>query len=301
MKRAWRDIALVTRYELSDSLRSRRVAVLLVLYVGVGLLSINLFIHVLHKLENQLSDALQLPASASAGAVTSSLWKSERFRRMLVSLVGNEEVALDLLGFPPVALMQGWLALTFTPFLTVLGAAGRIAEEVGAGSARMALFRTSRGAWCLGKFLGQTALVLVALLLNAAAAWTVARFRVAGLDAGAAASGMLLFAGRAWLYALPFLGLALGVSQCTRSAHLATALAFAGLVVQAALYGVAKWAPGRGFAAAWETLALLLPQGHHLALWRMDAPHLAQAAAYLVGLALAYLFAAHAFFRRRDL
>jgi hypothetical protein len=33
----------------------------------------------------------------------------------------------------------------------------------------------------------------------------------------------------------------------------------------------------------------------------MDAPHLAQAAAYLVGLALAYLFAAHAFFRRRDL
>ena len=98
-----RSILIVARYELADAIRTRRVIVLLILYLAGAMLACNGFITVLHKLEAQLVESLSLSPTSSAGAVTEALWKSTPFRRMITRLVGSKQVALGmiymLLGF----------------------------------------------------------------------------------------------------------------------------------------------------------------------------------------------------------
>ena len=179
MSTFFRHVWVVLRYELADTIRSRRVVILLLLYLAGAMLTCNGFITAMHKLETQLADTLALPAASSAGVVTDTLWRSKTFRRMVISLVGNKEIALEILSVPPIAVIYGWLAFMFTPVLVTLSAAGRIAEEVSSGSVRYVLTRTSRPAWCIGKFMGQACEVLLALVLSAIGTWSLARFHMA--------------------------------------------------------------------------------------------------------------------------
>lgn len=301
MNKILRDIGLVTRYELQDAVRSRRAVVMLGLYLVAAVLSCNGFIGAMHRIEAQVAEMLQIQAPDAAGTMTETLWKSDRFRHMIRDLVGDADVAEGLFGQSPMVLIYGWLAFMYTPLLVVLTASGRVAEEVASGSARFALFRTPRLSWCLGKFLGQAGLIFLALVLNAAGAWCVARFRMPGADGAVMAQGMLLFAGRAWLYALPFLGLSLGVSQLTRSPNLALVFSIVAMAGLSLLYWVSRLGTGEGFQRVGPLVRALTPQGHRLDLWRMDAPHLVTAGAYLATLGLVYLALGHLFFRRRDL
>ncbi len=301
MTASLRDIGLIMRHELADALRSRRAALVLALYLGTAVLFMNVFINVLHRLEGELSEMLRIPASASAGTVADALWGSQRLRRMIGHLVGDPSLVDGLMRWPPIVLLYGWVVFLFTPLLVLLSSAGRIAEELGSGSVRYIAFRTDRLSWSIGKFGGQALQTLVALLLGAVAAWTVARFRLHAMDAWTVAYGMGVFALRGWLYALPFLGLALGLSQVTRSDPKATVLSFVAFATQLVLYGIARHFRGDGLRAAWDVLLTLLPQGHYMDLWRMDLPHLVTASAYLAALAALPLLAGHAALAGRDL
>ena len=120
MREFLRQIWVVLRYELADSVRSRRVLILLLLYLAGAMLACNGFISAIQKVEGQLSEALALPGSTTPGAVADALWRSKAFRRIVISLVGHKEIALEVLSLPPIAVIYGWLAFTFTPVLVVL-------------------------------------------------------------------------------------------------------------------------------------------------------------------------------------
>lgn len=222
LKRFFKEVAVVARYELADAVRSRRAAVVIVLYMTGAVVAMNGFISILHRLEEQIARTLGISVLESAGAVTDSLWRSVHFRNMIIGLVGDRDIAMDLLDIPPIALMFGWLAFTFTPMLVMLTTSARIADEIGSGSVRYSLQRCSRATWSLGKFAGQAGLVVLALLLSAISAWVVARIRLDIMDSWATAQAFMIFAGKAWIYSFAFIGLATGVSQMSRPANRCT-------------------------------------------------------------------------------
>ena len=296
-----RSILLIARHELADALRSRRAAAVLFLYVAGAMLTMHAFILALHSMEVSLANAFQVSASNRAGTVTDALWRNEAFRNMIAELVGDKAVANDLLSMPPIALLYGWLAFAFTPILVVLSAAPRIAEEVHSGSVRFALVRVPRLTWCTGKFLGQALETIPALLLSALGAWIVARFRMAGMDGPETMRVMVLFAWKAWIFSLPFLGLALCVSQLARSPHLANGLAVIAWIAVSVLSVIARQKLRHGASYLWEGLSMLLPAGHRLGLWRSDGSHVVTSAVFLVTLAAVLFLLGHVVFRRKDL
>jgi ABC-type transport system involved in multi-copper enzyme maturation permease subunit len=301
VKRFTRDVLIVARHELADAVRSRRAVVLLLLYLAGAMLCSVGFITVLHKVEVQLAETLNISASNSTGGVTEALWQSRFFKRMLQSLAGDDDIVRGLLATHPIAVFYGWLALAATPLLVVLTTSGRIAEEVASGSVRLVLLRTSRPAWCLGKFFGQAALILVALTLSAAGTWCVARFQLSSFPPLAVARSMLIFVGRAWIYSLAFAGLALGVSQLCRSAMQATALSFLVWLGTAALCRVTQHFSGDGLRRIWELLHNIFPQAHRIDLWRQDPARLTMAITFLCALSLCYLMLGTMAFGKKDM
>lgn len=297
----WKNIWIVAREEIADSVQSRRVAVLIILYLAGSMLACNGFISTIHKLESQLTELMALGSVSSPGAVTDALWKSESFRRMVIHLTGDKDVAMELLSIPPMAVIYAWLVFTFIPLLVMMSSAGRISEEVHAGSCRFVLTRITRSAWCLGKFVGQAMEVIVPLTLSVIGAWCIARFRLTGMDGIAVMRGMIFYGWKAWIYSLSFIGLALGISQLTRSPNQAMAFGFLAWVVMSILSLMANHFAGDGIRQIWLGVQMIIPMGHRMDLWRLDFAHVCQASIYLVALGLAYLYAGHVVFTKKDL
>lgn len=295
-----RAIFTIARNELADSIRSRRTAVLLLLYVAGAVAGALLFVKTLQKIEIQLAETLGVQAVKDAGSVTAALWKSQTFRHMVTGLTGDKGLAESLLSLTPLALFYGWLSFAFSPLLGVLTTAPRMAEEVWMGSVRFVLFRSSRLAWCLGKFIGQALQLLLALFLSAVAAWCVGRLQMASFEPLATAGGMMMFVWKAWIYTLAYLGLATAISLICRSPNLATALSILALTLVAAISRIADHLAGDGWRRVWEALCQLTPHGHYNDLWRFDSAHFLPAVLFLLLIGIGYLLAGYAVLRRKD-
>lgn len=299
--RVFLQFLIVTRHEIVDAFRSKRAITLILLYLLGSIAACNLFVYSLHRIEDELVEAMGLVPYGEAGGVTRALWNSDHFRHMLTGLIGDRELAVQLLSIPPLAIFFGWVALSFTPLLVILMSTPRIAEEVGTSSARFVLFRTTRGSWCCGKFAGQSVLLLSALLLSAVAAWVVGLIRMPSFDQVHSLTAILSYGLKAWVYAIAYIGLALGVSQLSRSPVIATGIA---LVMMTILTGVATasghWR-GPGWFRILDITYLLTPRGNHMALWHPDFAHLVPGLIILPALGFLYFSVGHVFFSRRDL
>ncbi|MBP7275074.1 MAG: ABC transporter permease subunit [Kiritimatiellae bacterium] len=295
--RAW---LCITLNELADAVRSRRAGVVLLLYIAIAALSMNVFLSGLQRIETQLAETLRISASSTPGAVTRSLWQSERFRRMVGAAVRDDRLVKDLFGTPPEVLVHGALSFFYTPLLVMLLTAHRIAEERAGGSARYVLFRASRWVWVLGKTGGQALLLLASLLAGAVAAWTIARFRMSDLQGWGTMAGMIQWSLRSWVFALGFLGLSLGISQLTRNPGLASALGVLSLMVLSILNTLAEHFSGPGVRQLWELGRVLSPYPWRTDLWRSSPAEFWPAVLMVVGLGLCYVLAGYAAWRRRD-
>ena len=295
-----RHIGLIMRNECQDALRSRRALVVILLFMAAALLTMNGFLTILLRLENELAETLQLPAAEQPGAVVDALWRSDRFHRMVARAVRSEELVRDLVGMSPIALVYAGLLFFYTPLLVALAAPVRVAEELAGGSVRYVLIRASRLSWSVGKFLGQAAVLVVALLCSGLGAWVLVRMRMAGASDWRHGAEMLFWAGRAWVYGMAFLGMVLGVAHVTRSPSRCTAIA----LLTVFLVGTLAWASERYAGPGWRQMGYvihpLLPQAHRLDLWRSSAAHAVPAAVMLLALGTGYLLAGYAWFRRRD-
>lgn len=284
--------------ELESALHSRRALVLVLLYLVSAICCMYGTISLFGKMETEVAKVLQLPEGGKSGVISATLWKSASFSRMVQKGVDDDLVFADIQGRHPVELAYAWLAFLLAPFLAVWTAGNRISEDVHNGTVRYVLVRCTRAQWALGKYLGQVFMVGLALGLGALGAWLVAAFRLGGVDVMTLLPGMLDWAMRAWLYSVGWLGLALGISQMTRSSNYATFFGTVGVIVLLVLPNMlrASWCQEFGLA----NLDLLTPRYANLGLWRRSLPVVAAAAFHLTVLGLFYWTVGHAVFRRRD-
>ncbi len=211
------------------------------------------------------------------------------------------DLALSLLSVPPLALLYGWVALTFGPVFVVLTSGDAIASELSSGSARFALARSERSAWALGKLLGQALLLLAGILAGALASYVTGFVQLASFPLMDTALWMLRYALSAFVYGFAFLGLALGTSQLTRSVPWSRAMAVLALAGVSAAAGVLGRDDVRERAPVLaDSLRQFFPGAHRLDLWRPELADSGPALAVLVALGFAYFLAGHVRFARRD-
>jgi ABC-type transport system involved in multi-copper enzyme maturation permease subunit len=298
----FRSAITVANYEVLDALRSRRVWILLILFTAGAIAGLAIFLRVLHSMEQQMAVALNIPAAQTTGGAASTLWKSNMFREMLIHLLdGNRELAESLLSYQILSLFFAWMAFTFGPLLAVLTSGARVTEEIWSGSARFVLFRIPRGSWYAGKFAGQAAVFLMALLAGAAGAWAFGCWKMAGMDKPMALAEMLTFACKAWVYGLAYLGLANGVALFSRSPILATVLGIISMIVVSAGQKIAEYYSGDGWRSLLDLVARLTPSAHFIDWLRPDLPHAVPAGIFLLCLAVAYSWCGYAVLARKDL
>jgi ABC-type transport system involved in multi-copper enzyme maturation permease subunit len=282
-------------FEWRDAVRSRRAVVVLALYLAAALLGMNGSITVLGKIESQLTEVLQLPADETRGVVSTTLWQSKRFQRIVRSSVGDSLIYDDICGRHPAELLAAWFAFFYVPILTVLVAGNRAADDLHSGAVRYMITRVTRLEWSLGKYLGLSVLLLCALLAGALAAWGVAALRLSGTGVGALLPAMLGWGVKAWCASLAWLGLALGLSHLVQSGAKATALGTLAVFVWSVVPPLIE-----RFAAPASVLTRLFPDGVDGGLWRAAPLPVACAAVWLLALGLLYLFAGAAVFLRKD-
>lgn len=296
-----RDVLLVASADLRESLRSWRALLLLLVFAAGSVAASLIFIEVLSQAEAVAARALRVPATERPGALTSTLRESDELLQVLNDLIGDADVVREVLEIPPIALFYGWVALTFVPALATFVAGGSVASERASGAARFALARTDRTSWALGKLAGAALLLFVGLQLAAAAVWVVGALRTTGMPWAETALWLTRMAGRGWIYGLPWLGLAVGISQLTRSTYLAWGLCLCGLILGGLLRGllnipaVEAWDPGLVGAAR-----TLLPGSHELDLWRASWVDRGPATAVLAAQGVVAFTAGHLRFLRAD-
>ena len=291
----------MTCYEWFDAVRSRRVLVALLLYMAAAACTMHWSISILGNLETQLADILQLPQSSRTGVISTTLWKSKRFQDIMSHMVQNGSVYRDIFGNHPVELIYAWLLFFYMPMLVVLVTANRIPEEVGSGSVRYVMFRSTRGAWVLGKFFGQLSLIALAVLCSGVCAYLVALIRLGRHVPPGILLNMLVWAAKAWVYSVPFAGLVMGLSLFTKSSGKSTII---GLLAILACFVVTVMAVHFSAYTGWRSflpyLAAVLPTDYEMLMWRKSFIPLATGTATLISLGFFYLGIGYFFFRKRD-
>jgi ABC-type transport system involved in multi-copper enzyme maturation permease subunit len=289
-----RSVGLVARFDLFDSLRSRKAIALILIYIVISLAGSAIFIQGLNKLRERVEQRL-------GAEVTTEVLESDQTVEAITELVGDKELARTLVTTPPLALFYGWLALAFIPLVVVLTSADAISNELVTGSARYALFRVDRLSWALGKLAGQALLMVVGVLLGALASYLLGVFMLDKFDASGTAWWMARMAGRASVYGFAYLGVALCASMLVKSNGGARGIAI-GLLFLLWMFGsllglkpIVELAPV--FIGA---VHKVFPNAHSTDLWRPQLIHRLVAMGALVAIGAAYFAAGFARLSRRD-
>jgi hypothetical protein len=299
-ERLLRDAGVVAMNEWQDALRSRRGLVVLLLFLAGAVGGILMAISFIHSIERNLAKALVLEPTDGTGSMTATLWQNQSFRSTVTDLVDDPDLAEALLSAPPLSLFFCGIVFFLTPMLVAMTSSHRLTEDIWSGASRFVLYRTSRLAWCLGKFAGQAGVLLVALMISVPAAWLCGWIRMDDFPVWATLVSMSIFAVKAWIYALSFLGLVSGLSLFVRNPGVATAIGVLGLAALSVVYHVAGHYSGEGWWILLELPRFLTPYAYHVDLLRPDWRHMLPSIITLLTLSLAYLLAGYAHLARRD-
>lgn len=294
-------IGRVAVTEWGLALRSRRALVVTLLFLAVSCLVMYCTISIFAALEREVVTALRLPPSATTGAVSMALWKSPIFVRIMDHFAGNSLVFADIRGRHPILLAYAMFLFQIVPLLTLLVSASRVADDVRNGTARYWLVRVTRTEWSLGKFFGEALMLAAAMGVGALAAWGVVLCRLPAADGLRTLPGIVDWTVRAWMYAIAWLGLFLGLSHVVKSGGKAMALGILSLLGAAAWSLMLENASGLSDCLSGLThLDVLVPEASWPLLWRRSPSAVLQGAVQLAALAFLYLALGAAIFRRRD-
>jgi ABC-type transport system involved in multi-copper enzyme maturation permease subunit len=298
-----RDVGTIARFEIAEAIRSRLLAVMLLLFVGTGALGAWGFSQLLGRIEDNAARVMGTPRLKRPGGTVRQMRESKSYRDMLRVALGDDAKADYYAEKPPLVVFFGWASLLFTPWLILFTSSETIASEVGSRGIRYALLRTGRLTYAVGKFAGQALLLLAVMLLSAVTFFGVAWLTLAGFEAGATALGMLAYLPRVLVYNLPFLAFAFLASMLTASANLARVLSLGGMVGLGILYAFSL----QEFADAgpvgqslWELVRYLSPFAHKSGLSYPPGGALPADVAVCLVLSVLYFAAGYAVLRRRD-
>jgi predicted thioesterase len=292
-----RDVLLVARNELSDSIRSRRTLMLVFLYAALIVFAGWMMIRFIESISIRMLTELGISSYEDADALAPVLWKSAEYQRLTRGFLGAE-LQESAAGMHPFGWIFGVMAFTLTPILVMWTSAARIAEDVGSRAVRFVAVRISRLSWCLGKYAGQAIQLLLAMLAGGTCMWILGLLYMPGFAPAASAGAIFRMTIASWIWGLGFLGLATGVSQLTARHHMATAM---GTIVLIAVYVVHVLSDNINRHAAWKLLDNFFPTGYYRGLWSWEPACLLPAVVMTCALSLLYLFAGYFFFSKRDL
>ena len=298
-----RDALLVARFDLGESLRSRRALVLLLLYLAGSMAGAGGFVTLLQEIESAVAAQLSVAQTQNPGAMTSTLLASDQFLDVLAGLLGDRALAAELVAVPPMALFYSWMATFFAPVLVVMTSSDTVTGELSSGSARFALFRTDRLSWAMGKLGGQTLTLGVGLLLGAIGVHAVGWIWLGRFEPGATAWWLLRLTGRAWIYGFAYVGIVLGVSQLTRSVNWARGLSLLALIgagVASSALGSERLQRKFDLPVLMETVRQLFPGAHKIELWRPELVDRLPPMLMLCAIGVTAFFVGHLVFARRD-
>ncbi len=288
-------------FELAGAMRSRRALVYVVLYLAISLLGMNGSISGLAKMEEQLSDILQVEKTeGKSGVVSAALWKSKPFQNLARKVVGDSLVYDDICGKHPAELIYAWIVFLAVPLLAVFVSSRRIAEDIKSGSAKYMLLRVTRLEFTMAKYLGMALLVLFGLLAGAVGAWCVAAFRLSGADIPALLPAMLMWSVKAWFLSLAWIGIALSVSHFFMSGAKADAVATIILIAFSVAPTLLTHFADGPISGKLRVFMMIFPSEAADQLWRTSFLPVATAALWLVMLGLFWLSLGHIYFSRRD-
>ncbi|MFT5587559.1 MAG: ABC-type transport system involved in multi-copper enzyme maturation permease subunit [Cognaticolwellia sp.] len=282
----FRDILLVAGFDLRSSLRSWKALGLLALYLAGSMAASGIFVSALQEIEGVLADTLGVAQTSQPGAMTAQLMQSPEVLEILGGLLGDSDLALQLVQIPPLALFYFWLALVLLPVLVTITSADAISFERGTGAARFVLSRTNLTSYVWGKAVGQLALMFVGVIAGGVGVWLVGYFSLQSFDGPATAAWMLRLGLRTLPWGAAWLGLSLGVSQVTR--HWVASLAAAMVMLVAVGIGgqvllhldwLTDTAP-----LVQELLSPLFPAAHKTDLFRPEFSRRLPAMAMLIAL-----------------
>jgi ABC-type transport system involved in multi-copper enzyme maturation permease subunit len=301
-----RDVALVARFELAESLRSKLLVVMVLLFVGAGALGAWGYTELLGKIEANAAKVTGAPTTRRPGAVVRR-FRDMRGYRDLVRMFSRDDAQADYFAaIPPIVLFFGWVTFTFTPWLVLFTSAETIATEVASRSIRYSALRTGRLEFALGKAAGQALIIVGVTALSALMFYLVAWASLDGFEHGATTRGLLAYWPRVVLYTLPFLGWAMLASMLTSSANLARIVSLGGAVVLAIVWGLVKSPPrwlkgGPVFESIRDLFGYVTPFGHYGGLIYPPGGELASDVTVCLALTVLYFAAGYAVLRRRDL
>lgn len=279
-------------FEASTAFRNRRAIVTTLLFAVIGAAVMYLTIRLFAELEEQVVTLLGLPAAATPGEVSMTLWRSEQFKRIVSHMLGGGLVFNDILGQHPVVLAFAGFVFQAVPVLTLLSAAPSAAGAIRSGSVRYTLLRITRTEWTLGLFLAEAAVLLEAMILLALAAGAVAFWMLPNATAAALLPSLLGWSLRAWLYSIAWLGVFTGVSLAVTTPGKATILSIILMVaLSCAGFAIGEYAPWADF---------LRPQGFRDLLWRSSPSALFEGITGSLSVAFLYLGLGGVAFSRRD-
>lgn len=294
-------VLIVASFDFAESIRSRKSIALMILFLIGSLGATGFFIRFVQAVEEALAETLAVSTTSKVGTMTSTLFDSELFRRAVWRMVGDREVADAIVGMPPLALFYASLSLGSVPLLAVLFSCDAVSGEVATGASRFSLFRVDRLTYALGKLGGQALLLLLGLLVGAVACYGLGAYYLASFDYTATAAWMLRMSVRAWIYGLPYLGLALAVSQATRSVNWSRALALSALFAVAIVGALLEWDRVQDWSPTLvQTAQQMLPSAHRLDLWRPSLLDRLPALVMLPALAAVAFSIGYLRFQKRD-
>jgi hypothetical protein len=298
-----RDVALVARFELGESLRSRLLAVMILLFVGAGALGAWTYSAFVEQAEEKAAQVLDAPRAGKPGAAVRRLRDSQSYRDVLRFFVRDDRKADYFAAFPPIVVFYAFASFLFSPWLILFTSAETIASEVSSRAIRYSLLRTGRLTYALGKALGQLAILVGVTGLAALVFYVVAWIKLSGFEPVATALGLLGYWPRVVIYTMPFLSWALFASMATASANFARIVSLGGAVLLAIASGIASWAErqdGSPTAGALSLLGVITPFGHAEGFRYPLGGALPADLAICLMLTVLYFFAGFAILRRRD-
>ena len=283
-----RDVALIAGFDLRESLRTRRALVLVLLYMLIAAAASGMYVKAVRAIRDNVA-----AIAPEAGANELAMAQDEGYRQMLLVLSGGDAALAAHLGtFPAMVLLFAWVSLAFLPWFIALTSYDLIAGELHLRTVRYAALRTSRGAFVLGKVLGQAALVAGVAALGMLPVLLIGAIYLPGFDILATLLALLSTWPITVICALSYLGVVALASQLCKGPGAARALAV-GLLF-------AVWL-GSLLPDPWSWLALLSPWHWKFGLFHPAIAERSLAIAACLGLCVGYTALGYLRFRGRDL
>ncbi len=302
MIRSLLDTWWVAVYELGEAVRTRLFQLVILAYLGGIGFSVWLFTEILSEAEARIAETLMVPATKTPGALLPQLLQNGDIRDLLAPLVGGDQAALALLDQPPLGLWVGVFSMGLLPMVLVFTASGTVSAEIRSRSIRFLLVRTGRLEIAVGKLVGQTMLGLVAATLGVGLAWGMGMVMMTGNDPVALAVTLATRCAWSCVFAIPFVGLAMGASLLVGNPNGARVFAALTFFAMPMCGAILTHYSGPDFAGRLCDLALLaIPMRYWTEFWSTDLTVQLTATGRSVILATLYFALGFARFQRRDL